>query len=99
MDREVWRAAIHGVAKNQTRLSDWTELNWTEINKQSKTNIFRSDEKTTCNSMLIKRDTKKSKIKDEIYVKWKSILKKFSIAIYLWEKLDDKVRDIIGNKQ
>ena len=26
MDREAWRAAIHGVAKNQTRLSDWTEL-------------------------------------------------------------------------
>ena len=27
MDREAWRTAIHGVAKNQTRLSDWTELN------------------------------------------------------------------------
>ena len=26
MDREVWRAAIHGVAKDQTWLSDWTEL-------------------------------------------------------------------------
>ena len=26
MDMEVWRAAIHGVAKSQTRLSDWTEL-------------------------------------------------------------------------
>ena len=24
MDREVWRAVIHGVAKSQTRLSDWT---------------------------------------------------------------------------
>ena len=28
IDREAWRAAIHGVAKSRTRLSDWTELNW-----------------------------------------------------------------------
>ena len=28
MDREAWRAVIHGVAKSWTRLSDWTELNW-----------------------------------------------------------------------
>ena len=28
MDREAWRAAVHGVAKCRTRLSDWTELNW-----------------------------------------------------------------------
>ena len=27
MDREAWSAAIHGVAKGRTRLSDWTELN------------------------------------------------------------------------
>ena len=30
MDREAWHAMIHGVAKNWTRLSDWTELNWTD---------------------------------------------------------------------
>ena len=28
MDREAWRAVIHGVANSRTRLSDWTELNW-----------------------------------------------------------------------
>ena len=27
MDREAWHAAIHGVARNRTQLSDWTELN------------------------------------------------------------------------
>ena len=30
MDREAWRAAIHGVAKSRTQLSHWTELNWIE---------------------------------------------------------------------
>ena len=34
MDREAWRAAIHGVAKSETWLSDWTELNWTEVSEQ-----------------------------------------------------------------
>ena len=33
MDREAWRAVIHGVAESRTRLSDWAELNWaTELN-------------------------------------------------------------------
>ena len=30
MDREAWRAAVHGVTKSRTRLSDWSELNWTD---------------------------------------------------------------------
>ena len=36
MDREAWRAVIHGVAKSRTQLSDWTELNCTELK------LFRS---------------------------------------------------------
>ena len=34
MDREAWRAAVHEVAKSQTWLSYWTELNWTEGGKK-----------------------------------------------------------------
>ena len=33
MDREAWSAAAHGVAKSQTQLSDWTDLNWTDCQK------------------------------------------------------------------
>ena len=32
MDREAWRAAIHGVTKSQTRLSDWSDLIWFVLN-------------------------------------------------------------------
>ena len=31
MDREAWLAAVHGVTKSRTRLSDWTELNWVNL--------------------------------------------------------------------
>ena len=49
MDREAWRAAVHGVAKSQTRLSDWAELNWLlpyhsvilfSLSLQAQSNIF-----------------------------------------------------------
>ena len=39
MDREAWRAAVHGVAKSRTQLNNWTELNWSmlqwRVNSQS----------------------------------------------------------------
>ena len=31
MDRETWRAVIHGVTKSQPQLSNWTELNWNPL--------------------------------------------------------------------
>ena len=31
MDREAWRAAIHGITKSRTRLSDWSDLIWSDI--------------------------------------------------------------------
>ena len=41
MDREAWRAAIHGVAKSQTQLSNWTEL--TESSRKENNNIHNSN--------------------------------------------------------
>ena len=43
MDREAWRAAIHRVAKSQTRLSDWTELNRNQIQKTCKRSVIYSE--------------------------------------------------------
>ena len=49
MDREAWRAAIHGVAKSWTRLSDWTELNWYFTSLISMNDEFKSfDSKHLC---------------------------------------------------
>ena len=31
MDRKAWHAAVHGVAKSRTQLSDWTELNCVSV--------------------------------------------------------------------
>ena len=42
MDREAWRPAIHGVAKSQTRLSNWTELNSTDGGFIIQTWLFKS---------------------------------------------------------
>ena len=39
MDRESWQAAVHGVAKSQTGLSDWTELTETAVLSESAISI------------------------------------------------------------
>ena len=49
MDREAWRAAIHGVTKSQTRLSKWTELNWGKEETDAQTQFKAwSDLSLTC---------------------------------------------------
>ena len=39
MDREAWRAVIHGVTKSWTQMSNWTELNWTKVIKKTSTSL------------------------------------------------------------
>ena len=41
-DREAWQAAVHGVAKSWTWLSDWTELNWTSNSTSLSLSSFSS---------------------------------------------------------
>ena len=43
MDREAWRAAVHGVAQSRTRLSDWTELHWTDVIWGNLSNLWMWD--------------------------------------------------------
>ena len=43
MDREAWRAAVHGVTKSWTWLSDWTELNWTDALSHWTVSYFKSE--------------------------------------------------------
>ena len=44
IDRQAWSAAIHGVTKSRTQLSDWTELNWAHCrNRSSQKWIFNFD--------------------------------------------------------
>ena len=64
MDREAWRAEVHGVAKSQAQLSDWTELNW----KGLEWNPFRlraegrewgrSDKAKVCKNCILRGEIK-----------------------------------------
>ena len=46
--REAWRAAVHRVAKSRTWLSDWTDLNWTDL-----TNWFCNERENCLNHNLL----------------------------------------------
>ena len=53
MDREAWRAAIHGVAKSRTLLSNWTELNWST--PAAITNRIRFEKPDTISNVQVPR--------------------------------------------
>ena len=55
MDREAWRAVVHGFAKSRTRLSHWNELNWIQQVK----NVIKMD-KQIPDSEIASRRAKKS---------------------------------------
>ena len=70
MDREAWRAVVHGVAKSRTQLSDWTELNTEE---KLEINHKIMDDKILSldilkNSILNNLDQKEPYIKTEEYL-------------------------------
>ena len=44
IDREAWGAAGHGVAKSQTQLSNWTELNWRLWRRKDRDRVEYTDE-------------------------------------------------------
>ena len=44
IDREAWHAAIHGVTKSRTWLSDWTELNWGVLSPHERSALWPSSE-------------------------------------------------------
>ena len=79
MDREAWPAAIHGVTKSRTRMSDWTELNWTEL----RTMVM---EKVSGNSVsfqdLLKRNQKSESFKLMRSARWWRAYTGYSKAPY-----------------
>ena len=59
MDREAWRAEVHGVAKSQTQLSDWTEMIETTKEKIRKLGDLFLEVQLLTNRSQAKREQRK----------------------------------------
>ena len=75
MDKEAWRAAVHGVARSQTLLSDWTELNW--INPDSPLQILFSWAPISLWKVTAARKLKDTVLWEESYDKPGQHIKKY----------------------
>ena len=64
MDRETWRAAIHGVTKIRTRLSDWSDLIWSDADDTTLT--AESEEELKSLLMKVKKESEKVGLKFNI---------------------------------
>ena len=93
MDREAWHAAIHGVAKSRTQLSDWTELNWTETIEAS--GIFQTHKHGIKHRGHYEWSHLFSKIHREhfhhcsvnYYLSWQLMCRKYSWVLLSWFKI------------
>ena len=66
MDREAWHAAIYGVAKSQTQLNNWTELNWTEyLETDTSCNEERNFSESVVLKEKLKQEARKTKCQKE----------------------------------
>ena len=74
MDREAWSAAVHGVAKSQTRLSNWAKLNWTEIKQSGYTSSFQGTLLASYGVMMQKRRSGNTVWKMNMHFKRQQIL-------------------------
>ena len=72
MDREAWRAVVHGVAKSWTRLSDWTELNWMSVNNAEIHSTFPFVRKWRTFSISNSLISRKELILENICIGWPS---------------------------
>ena len=67
MDREAWSAAVHGVTKSRTRLSDWTELKTKNETVWSQGSVQRRPSFNNCEHLLIGRDSFPGRVDPEVW--------------------------------